>query len=187
MKEIQATEYISTKIVCKTLKIQPSTLRKYASMLDDKSKNEFYFTRDEANNRIYTKEDIATLQLLIQLKNKPSYTLDTAVSEIVGLSYTSDTDTAIARDTDKNEFLSALRSLVAQQNKYLENYQDALQKKDEQIDRLENLVEVLVRDSNKSKQSKQIQGEKIINNSSSEKVPTNEKQEQPRKWWQFWI
>ncbi|SIO33144.1 hypothetical protein SAMN05878443_2414, partial [Carnobacterium alterfunditum] len=61
MKEIQATEYISTKLVCETLKIQPSTLRKYASMLDEKAVTEFYFTRDDSNNRIYTKEDIAML------------------------------------------------------------------------------------------------------------------------------
>lgn len=65
MKEIQAIEYISTKLVCEKLKIQPSTLRKYASMLDEKAKTEFYFTRDDSNNRVYTKEDVAVLQRII--------------------------------------------------------------------------------------------------------------------------
>lgn len=144
MKEIQATEYISTKSVCETLKIQPSTLRKYASMLDEKALTEFYFTRDDSNNRIYTKEDVAMLHRVIELKNKPGYTLEAAMNEVIGLSYNSDMHNAIAVNEEKDSYLEALRSFVAQQNKYFENYQEALQKKDEQIDRLESLVNFLI-------------------------------------------
>lgn len=147
MKEIHPIDYVSTRIVCERLKIQPSTLRKYASLLDEKTEKDLYFTRDESNNRLYTKEDIATLQLLIELKNKPGYTVETAVNEIIGFSYNSDTGAAIAAETEKNDFSSALRLLIAQQNKYLDDYQVVLQKKDEQIDRLENLVESLVKNN----------------------------------------
>lgn len=144
MKEIQAIEYISTKSVCEKLKIQPSTLRKYASMLDEKAKSEFYFTRDDSNNRVYTKEDIAVLQRIIELKNRPGYTLDSSINEVVGLSYNSDTQSAIAVSEENDTYLKALHSFVAQQNKYFEDYQSLLQKKDEQIDRLELLVSSLI-------------------------------------------
>lgn len=182
MKEIQAIEYVSTQVVCESLKIQPSTLRKYASLFDEKTKNDFYFARDQANNRIYTKEDVAVLQLFIDLKNKPSYTLDTAVSEIIGLSYTSDTGIAIDRATEETEFLATLRSLVAHQNKYLESYQDALQKKDEQIDRLELLVESLV----KNNKTRKVTEEESIDFRFEEEF-TDEKKEKSEKWWQFWV
>ncbi|TFI85634.1 hypothetical protein CKN72_12660, partial [Carnobacterium divergens] len=92
----------------------------------------------------YTKEDIATLQLIIDLKNKPGYTLDVAVNEVVGFRHSSDTTSDIATETDKTEFLGKLQLLVAQQNKYLTDYQAALQKKDDQIERLEKLVDSLV-------------------------------------------
>ena len=144
MKEIQAIEYISTKLVCEKLKIQPSTLRKYASMLDEKAKTEFYFTRDDSNNRVYTKEDIAVLQRIIELKNRPGYTLEAAINEVVGLSYNSDIQDAIAVNEENDNYLKALHSFVAQQNKYFEDYQSVLQKKDEQIDRLESLVSSLI-------------------------------------------
>ena len=144
MKEIQAIEYISTKLVCEKLKIQPSTLRKYASMLDEKAKNEFYFTRDDSNNRVYTKEDVAVLQRIIELKNRPGYTLEAAINEVVGLSYNSDIQDAIAVNEENDNYLKALHSFVAQQNKYFEDYQSVLQKKDEQIDRLESLVSSLI-------------------------------------------
>lgn len=148
MKEIQAIEYISTKLVCESLKIQPSTLRKYASMLDEKAKSEFYFTRDDSNNRIYTKEDVAVLHRVIELKNRPGYTLEAAINEVVGFSYNSDTPNAIAINEENDNYIQALHSFVAQQNKYFEDYQEALQKKDEQIDRLEALVSSLVENSN---------------------------------------
>lgn len=144
MKEIQAIEYIATKLVCEKLKIQPSTLRKYASMLDEKAKTEFYFTRDDSNNRVYTKEDIAVLQRIIELKNRPGYTLEAAINEVVGLSYNSDIKDAIALNEENDNYLKALHSFVAQQNKYFEDYQSVLQKKDEQIDRLESLVSSLI-------------------------------------------
>lgn len=156
MKEIQATEYVSTNIVCKTLKIQPSTLRKYASLLDEKCEKEFFFTRDETNNRLYTNEDIATLQLLIDLKNKPGYTLEAATNEIVGFRYTSDTSNDIADNIKSNLFFNELHDYISQQNKYLEDYHKILQKKDTQIDRLEKLVESLIEnniDINKDKNS----------------------------------
>ena len=144
MKEIQAIEYISTKSVCEKLKIQPSTLRKYASMLDEKAKTEFYFTRDDSNNRVYTKEDIAVLQRIIELKNRPRYTLEAAINEVIGLSYNSDMQDAIAVNEESDTYIKALRSFIAQQNKYFEDYQSSLQKKDEQIDRLESLVSSLI-------------------------------------------
>ncbi|WP_034553373.1 MerR family transcriptional regulator [Carnobacterium funditum] len=162
MKEIHPIDYVSTRIVCERLMIQPSTLRKYASLLDEKAEKDLYFARDESNNRLYTKEDIATLQLLVDLKNKPGYTLDIAVNEILGFRHNSDTTNAIATETDANDFSAKLRLIVAQQNKYLDDYQEALQKKDVQIERLEKLVDSLVKhnidiisDSNKiSEESK---------------------------------
>ena len=119
MKEIHPIDYVSTRIVCERLKIQPSTLRKYASLLDEKTEKDLYFTRDESNNRLYTKEDIATLQLIIDLKNKPGYTLDVAVNEVVGFRHSSDTTSDIAMETNKDDFLYKLQLLVSQQNKYL--------------------------------------------------------------------
>ena len=144
MKEIHPIDYVSTRIVCERLKIQPSTLRKYASLLDEKTEKDLYFTRDESNNRLYTKEDIATLQLIIDLKNKPGYTLDVAANEVVGFRHSSDTTSDIAVESNKDDFLYKLQLLVSQQNKYLTDYQAALQKKDDQIERLEKLVDSLV-------------------------------------------
>jgi len=147
MKEIHPIDYVSTRVVCERLSIQPSTLRKYASLLDEKAGKDLYFTRDESNNRLYTKEDIATLQLLIDLKNKPGYTLDVAVNEILRFRYDSDTTSDIALESAINELPPKLQLFVAQQNEYFANYQAALQKKDDQIERLEKLVDSLVKNN----------------------------------------
>ena len=148
MREIQAIEYTSAKDISKTLKIQISTLRKYAALLDEKAKTEFYFARDEQNNRIFTKDDVVVLKRIIELKNKPNYTLNAAVTQIIELE---DSQNTTDVTTERNDFSAALQSLVFQQTNYLEEYQSALLKKDEQLDRkdeqinrLESLVSLLV-------------------------------------------
>lgn len=190
MKEIQAIEYISTKLVCEKLKIQPSTLRKYASMLDEKAKTEFYFTRDDSNNRVYTKEDIAVLQRIIELKNRPGYTLEAAINEVVGLSYNSDIKDAIAVNEENDNYLKALHSFVAQQNKYFEDYQSVLQKKDEQIDRLESLVSSLIENSindtsiSTEDSSTNFEEPKDLKKIKSEEAMTMNAPKK-KKWWNF--
>ncbi|MCM3513571.1 MerR family transcriptional regulator [Carnobacterium inhibens] len=190
MKEIHAIEYISTKSVCEKLKIQPSTLRKYASMLDEKAKSEFYFTRDDSNNRVYTKEDIAVLQRIIELKNRPGYTLEAAINEVVGLSYNSDTQGAIAVKEENDTYLKALHSFVAQQNKYFEDYQSLLQKKDEQIDRLESLVSSLIENNtndmsvSSEDSTTNFEEPKDLKKMSSEEAMTINTPKK-KKWWNF--
>lgn len=190
MKEIQAIEYISTKLVCEKLKIQPSTLRKYASMLDEKAKTEFYFTRDDSNNRVYTKEDVAVLQRIIELKNRPGYTLEAAINEVVGLSYNSDIKDAIAVNEENDNYLKALHSFVAQQNKYFEDYQSVLQKKDEQIDRLESLVSSLIENNiNDMSVSTEDSTTNIEETKEFEKMGSEESMTistpKKKKWWNF--
>lgn len=190
MKEIQAIEYISTKLVCEKLKIQPSTLRKYASMLDEKAKTEFYFTRDDSNNRIYTKEDIAVVQRIIELKNRPGYTLEAAINEVIGLSYNSDINDAIAVNEENDNYLKALHSFVAQQNKYFEDYQSVLQKKDEQIDRLESLVSSLIENNindtsiSTEDSSTNFEEPKDLKKIKSEEAMTMNGPKK-KKWWNF--
>lgn len=148
MKDIQATEYISAKEICKTLKVQLSTLRKYAALLDEKAHTEFYFDRDEQNNRMYTQDNAKAFKRVMLLKNKPNYTLNDAINEVIGLEHRPTTDTHIAVN---EQYVEVLQFFVVQQTNYLEEYQSALQKKDEQIDRkdeqidrLESLVSSLI-------------------------------------------
>ena len=141
MKEIQATEYVSAKEICKTLKIQLSTLRKYAALLDEKANTEFYFDRDEQNNRMYTQDDVKAFKRVMVLKNKPNYTLNDAINEVIGLEHRPTTDTHIAVN---EQYVEVLQSFVVQQTNYLEENRIALQRKDEQIDRLESLVSSLI-------------------------------------------
>lgn len=141
MKEIQATEYIPAKEICKTLKIQLSTLRKYAALLDEKANTEFYFDRDEQNNRMYTQDDVKAFKRVMVLKNKPNYTLNDAINEVVGLEHRPTTDTHIAVN---EQYVEVLQSFVVQQTNYLEENRISLRKKDEQIDRLELLVSSLI-------------------------------------------
>ncbi|SIO33462.1 hypothetical protein SAMN05878443_2438, partial [Carnobacterium alterfunditum] len=85
-----------------------------------------------------------------ELKNKPGHTLEAAINEVIGLSYNSDMHNAIAVNEEKDKYLEALHSFVAQQNKYFENYQEALQKKDDQIDRLESLISSLIENNSEN-------------------------------------
>lgn len=82
-----------------------------------------------------------------KIKNKPGYTLDVAVNEILGFRYDSDTTSDIALESSINELPPKLQLFVAQQNEYFANYQAALQKKDDQIERLEKLVDSLVKNN----------------------------------------
>jgi len=141
MKEIQVIEYVSAKEICKTLKIQLSTLRKYAALLDEKANTEFYFDRDEQNNRMYTQDDVKAFKRVMVLKNKPNYTLNDAINEVIGLEHRPTTDTHIAVN---EQYVEVLQSFVVQQTNYLEENRIALQRKDEQIDRLESLVSSLI-------------------------------------------
>lgn len=141
MKEIQATEYVSAKEICKTLKVQLSTLRKYAALLDEKAKSEFYFDRDEQNNRMYTQDNVKAFKRVMSLKNKPNYTLNDAINEVIGLEHRPTTDTHIAVN---EQYVEVLQSFVVQQTNYLEENRISLRKKDEQIDRLESLVSSLI-------------------------------------------
>lgn len=143
MKEIEATEYVNSNEVCKKLGIQASTLRKYAGMLDERATTEFYFHRNSSNDRLYTKKDIAVLERLIELKNSPNYTLETAANEIVGMSYNGDTSTDIALNEEMEGLsaeIQALRFFITHQNDYFKRYQEALEQKDQQIERLEAVV-----------------------------------------------
>lgn len=141
MKEIQATEYVSAKEICKTLKVQLSTLRKYAALLDEKANTEFYFDRDEKNNRMYTQDNVKAFKRVMSLKNKPNYTLNDAINEVIGLEHRPTTDTHIAVN---EQYVEVLQSFVVQQTNYLEENRISLRKKDEQIDRLESLVSSLI-------------------------------------------
>lgn len=151
MKEIEAKEYVTSAQVCKELQIKASTLRKYAGMFDDHSNGDSYFERSPNKDRLYSKKDIETLKRFIELKDKENYTLDTAIKEVIGLRHIGDTvndiadnEVGIAENSDLKQALHALYITVSQQNSYLIEYQKQIEKKDEQIDRLEKIVEKLI-------------------------------------------
>lgn len=75
----------------------------------------------------------------------------------------------------------------------LKNYQNQLQKKDQQLSDLHKLLDQqqqLTLQSNRQNERLQLQlevYEEETSSVSSEEVSTNVKQEQPKKWWQFWV
>lgn len=72
-------EYFTSKQVSKILEINPSTLRKYAGMIDEQNGTPF-FERDHKNGRIYDEKAVDMLKRVQIIKRAPNIDLETAIN-----------------------------------------------------------------------------------------------------------
>lgn len=178
MKDVEGvTEYIPTEEAAKKLGIQLPTLRKYAGMIDKNAKGGNYFERDDRNYRLYTKNDITTINQIIALKSRPKMTIATAIEQIMNMKYNVDIPNEIEKHNADNKDITSIQKALISQN-------DLIQKKDEQLLRYDNQIikyietikhyETLVENLSESNMYLAKQVEAIINTQeqlSLEKVP----------------
>ena len=158
MKEIKPTTYISTDVVCEKLNLKPTTLRKYVNLIDKKSIKGSYFERNERGDRLYTQEDIEFLEKLIERKDKPNYTIETAVESL--LYHITDKGSVIATDTTEiakdNHYITLMQNLFDYQMNYLQKVNETLEHKDKQIAELHTIVDKLIKAQNTPAENTQI-------------------------------
>ncbi|MGY0402556.1 MerR family transcriptional regulator [Carnobacterium jeotgali] len=186
MKDVEGvTEYITTEEAAKKLGIQLPTLRKYAGMIDKNAKSGKYFERDDRNYRLYTNDNITTINQIIALKSRPKMTIETAIEQILNMEYNVDTLSAIESHNADNDDITSLQKVLVSQN-------DLIQKKDEQLLHYDNQIikynetinqyEILVKNLMESNINLANQVETMINNQEQlTLVKTEEKQLQIEK------
>lgn len=134
MKDVEGvTEYITTEEAAKKLGIQLPTLRKYAGMIDKNAKSGKYFERDDRNYRLYTNDNITTINQIIALKSRPKMTIETAIEQILNMEYNVDTPNEIEKHNANNNDITSIQKVLVSQN-------DLIQKKDEQLLRYDNQI-----------------------------------------------
>lgn len=140
MKNIEdVIEYVPPKEVCKQLNIESATLRKYALLFDKTAENGSYFKRDERNNRLFKKEDVAVLSRMLELKETLGITLETATQKVLSSNRYNDT-TPTATD--------ALYRIIEAQSEQITKQTQLNADQNEKIDKLLNAVYSLT-ESNK--------------------------------------
>lgn len=134
MKDVEGvTEYITTEEAAKKLGIQLPTLRKYAGMIDKNAKGGKYFERDDRNYRLYTKDNITTINQIIALKSRPKMTIETAIEQVLNMEYNVDTPSEIKKHNADNNDITLLQKVLISQN-------DLIHKKDDQLLRYDNQI-----------------------------------------------
>ncbi|WP_381658169.1 MerR family transcriptional regulator, partial [Streptomyces lydicus] len=73
---------LSSKDVAKHLGIEPVTVRKYASMLEEQG---YSFNKDSKGWRLYTEDDVKTLEYLCTMTKINGHSLDETVKHIASL------------------------------------------------------------------------------------------------------
>ena len=132
MKNIEdVIEYVAPKEVCKQLNIESATLRKYALLFDKVAENGSYFKRDERNNRLFTKEDVAVLSRMIELKENAGITLEKSTRKVLNTDrYNGKTPTAtdaLYRMIEvQSEQIKKQAELNAEQNQKMDKLLDAV-------------------------------------------------------------
>lgn len=147
MKNIEdVIEYVAPKEVCKQLNIESATLRKYALLFDKVAENGSYFKRDERNNRLFKKEDVAVLSRMIELKENAGITLEKATRKVLSADrYNGTTPTAtdaLYRMIEvQSEQIKRQTELNAEQNEKMDKILDAVYSLTESNKQLSNQLE----------------------------------------------
>lgn len=174
--------------VASLLKIQDSTLRKYALMLEEAG---YKFHKNEHGQRGFFEKDVITLKKLIQIKKRPDMTLKQACnalmttvnSESVSVSATSDItlqnrDNIIAefQEIVSNEIKKALHDQQEFNQKLLHEFR----KQSEQINRL---VDIVSQDQKLFNQSKEVLDSIIDDNKKAEIEAAAAEQTEKKGFW----
>lgn len=77
MRNIDKINIYTATELSEKLKINPSTLRKYAGIID-KENGEYFFQRDNTKARVYTEDSVDLIKRLIEIKDMPDMTLEKA-------------------------------------------------------------------------------------------------------------
>ncbi|WHZ33222.1 MerR family transcriptional regulator (plasmid) [Desemzia incerta] len=77
-EEAEVIENLTATELSQELNINPSTLRKYSGMIDERNDGVF-FKRDASNARIYDKEAVAMVKRMIEIKKAPNVSLEKAI------------------------------------------------------------------------------------------------------------
>lgn len=138
--------------VCEKLKIQPSTLRKYSSLLE---KEQIVFARNNKNSRIYKANELVAIEQVIAATHSGKKSLENAVVEAAeqlkrdSSIATESTDTVAPPErygddiavAMLNEIKSLKRQLHEQEERQKERdsmFVEVLEKMQQQINRMEN-------------------------------------------------
>ncbi|WP_420977389.1 DUF3967 domain-containing protein [Bacillus vallismortis] len=150
---------LSSKDVAKRLGIEPVTVRKYSSMLEDQG---YSFNKDSKGWRLYSEDDVKALEYLCTMTKINGHSLDEAVKHIAGLYRSnlsiSNTDTPL-QDNPLVEFMKRQEDFNRRMAERMEQFEKRQQ------ERHETLTAAL-RES--------LETQKMI-------AATKQK-----KWWKFW-
>jgi DNA-binding transcriptional MerR regulator len=147
MKNIEdVIEYVAPKEVCKQLNIESATLRKYALLFDKVAENGSYFKRDERNNRLFTKEDVAVLSRMLELKETMNITLETSTRKVLSSDRYNDktptvTDALYRMIEAQSEQIKRQAESNSEQNKKMNKLLDAVYSLTESNKQLSNQLE----------------------------------------------
>lgn len=151
---------LSSKDVAKRIGIEPVTLRKYSSMLEEQG---YSFNKDSKGWRIYSEDDVKALEYLYTMTKINGHSLDEAVQHIAGI-YRS--NLSIANTDISLQQENPLTELIKQQEEFNRNILERLERFEQrQSERDQNLLTAL-RESQETK--------KMLAAS------------QQKKWWEFW-
>lgn len=174
--------------VASLLKIQDSTLRKYALMLEEAG---YKFHKNEHGQRGFFEKDVITLKKLIQIKKRPDMTLKQACnalmttvnSESVSVSATSDItlqnrDNIIAefQEIVSNEIKKALHDQQEFNQKLLHEFR-------KQIEQINRLVDIVSQDQKLFNQSKEVLDSIIDDNKKAEIEAAAAEQTEKKGFW----
>ncbi|WP_260288489.1 MerR family transcriptional regulator [Peribacillus aracenensis] len=182
-KEVKQENIYSSNDVSTLLKIQESTLRKYALMLED---NGYKFHKNEQGHRGYYDKDVIALKKLIELKKHPDMTLKQAcIALMTWLSEKSKSNT----DTID----------IAQHERHGDGYNELLQKIDllqKEQEKQQDFNKLLIDQLKKQQAHSDLNHQqlmdaiKVVNEQKQLIAATKEEKVSPEKkkksWFKFW-
>jgi DNA-binding transcriptional MerR regulator len=181
------TVYNSSDIAS-LLKIQDSTLRKYALMLEEAG---YKFHKNEHGQRGFFEKDVIILKKLIQIKKRPDMTLKQACNALMttvnteSVSVSDTSDIALQnRDNIMAEFQeivsNEIKKALHDQQEFNQKLLHEFRKQSEQINRL---VDIVSQDQKLFNQSKEVLDSIIDDNKKAEIEAAAAEQTEKKGFW----
>ncbi|WP_380888019.1 DUF3967 domain-containing protein [Streptomyces collinus] len=150
---------LSSKDVAKHLGIEPVTVRKYASMLEEQG---YSFNKDSKGWRLYTEDDVKTLEYLCTMTKINGHSLDETVKHIASLYRSKLTISDTATSLQDNPLIEFMKRQEEFNHSMMERMEAFERRQSERHD----LLTKALRES--------LETQKMI-------AATKQK-----KWWKFW-
>ena len=167
-KQLQAV--YGTKDVADMLGVQESTVRKYASLLEDFG---YSYLKNEHGHRAFFDRDLIVLRKMLSLKNDADMTLEEAVKSVVA--WNKGSDIAVS-DTEEKPYSVRYSDLVEEfkafQQQQMEFNKELIQEIRHQREYIENRLE---------------ERDRLLLESMRQTLETRkELATADKKWWEFW-